>query len=227
MKTDDRFLKEREDNILDAAADLMVRYGYDKTTMRDVAEAAGVTRAIVYQHFAGRDALFEAILRRETQNYYRALVENIEHDPDGGSLAGAFRSALCAARSSPFLSALMIRDRRVFGRYISKPGNLFASVQAGDVWVGLLRALQAAGVVRQDIHPEVFAHILNALSLGLMTLETQDAPGDLPVFDDIVETTALMLDRMLTPADGGNREAGKAILSDLAKATQARLEQGI
>jgi AcrR family transcriptional regulator len=37
----------REQQILDAASDLFIRYGYDKTTMQDIAEHAGVTRAIV------------------------------------------------------------------------------------------------------------------------------------------------------------------------------------
>ena len=36
--------KEREQRILDAAAELFVHYGYDKTTVSDIARQAGVSK---------------------------------------------------------------------------------------------------------------------------------------------------------------------------------------
>jgi len=225
MKNDSTFPKKRATAILDAAADQIVRYGYKKITMSDIAEAAGVTRAIVYQHFDSKDSLFEALLLRETQRYYTALLEGIEHDPDGGTLAGAFRSALAAVRRSPFLSALMKRDRSILGAYVSKPGNLYAPIQSDKVWVGLLEAMQAVGAVRQDIQPRVFAYILNALALGMITIGTDPETGDAPAFEDIIEAIAVTMDRALTPNNGGDRKAGKVILQQLVSAGRSQLEQ--
>ncbi|MEM7028378.1 MAG: helix-turn-helix domain-containing protein, partial [Chloroflexota bacterium] len=36
--------KEREERILDAASNLFVHYGYDKTTVDDIAREAGVSK---------------------------------------------------------------------------------------------------------------------------------------------------------------------------------------
>jgi hypothetical protein len=41
----------REQRILDAAAPLIMRQGYDKTTMGDVADEVGVSRGIIYLRF--------------------------------------------------------------------------------------------------------------------------------------------------------------------------------
>jgi len=226
MKNVSSFPKERESTILDAAADQIVRYGYRKVTMSDIAEAVGITRAIVYQHYNSKDSLFEALLLRETQRYYTALLEGIEHDPDGGTLAGAFRSALAAVRSSPLLSALMKRDRSIFGAYVRKPGNAYAPVQSYNVWADLLEAMQVVGAVRQDIEPRVFASIMNALALGMITIGADPEPGDAPAFEEVLEAVAVMMDRVLTPDNGGNRKAGKAIIQQFISATGSQLEPG-
>ena len=56
---------EREERILTAAAELFVHYGYDKTTVDDIARAAGVSKGTIYLHFAGKDDLLEGLVVRE------------------------------------------------------------------------------------------------------------------------------------------------------------------
>ena len=50
---------ERKAQIVSAARDMFVRYGYSGTRTRHIAEAAGVTEAVLYQHFPSKEALFE------------------------------------------------------------------------------------------------------------------------------------------------------------------------
>lgn len=53
--------------LLDAATALFSGRGYPGTSLEDVAAAAQVTRGAVYHHFAGKQALFEAVLERQEQ----------------------------------------------------------------------------------------------------------------------------------------------------------------
>ncbi len=48
--------------ILDAALELFAAKGYFGTSLRDVAGAVGVRESALYNYFAGKDALFEALL---------------------------------------------------------------------------------------------------------------------------------------------------------------------
>jgi len=216
--------EEREQHILDAAAELIVRYGYDKTSMSDIAEEAGVTRAIVYLHFDSKDNLFEALLYREVQKYLRTWWEVFETDPAGGTIAGVFRGALSAVNRTPFISAMLKQDRRVFGNYLRKSGNLFESIQANSLWAMLIQELQEQGAVREDIQPLAFAHIMNALSVGLITVESDKDRGDMAAFEDILDTVATMIDRTLTPAGGGNLDAGREIIRRLALTAQTQFD---
>ena len=63
---------DRTGRILDTALTVFSQYGYGKTTMQDVARAAGMSRAALYLHFASKEELFRAGSRRA---HARALGE--------------------------------------------------------------------------------------------------------------------------------------------------------
>ena len=52
----------RREQLIRAAAAAFLSAGYDKTSMDDVAKAAGVTRLIVYRIFESKEALYVAVI---------------------------------------------------------------------------------------------------------------------------------------------------------------------
>jgi AcrR family transcriptional regulator len=56
---------DRRDALLDAAAGLVVSTDVDEISMESVADAAGVSRALVYKHFPNRQELLSAVYERE------------------------------------------------------------------------------------------------------------------------------------------------------------------
>ena len=52
----------RRAQLLDAALDVFVRSGYHAAAMDDIAECAGVTKPVLYQHFPGKLELYLALL---------------------------------------------------------------------------------------------------------------------------------------------------------------------
>jgi TetR/AcrR family acrAB operon transcriptional repressor len=217
--------EDRRERILDAAAEVIARHGYDKATVGDIAEEAGIGRGLIYLVFKNKDDIFEALIRREVLAYSRTWLEYIEADPRGGTIGGIYRAVLYAIDSRPLMAAIMRRDRQIVGRYLRKPGNLFASLSSSSMNVEFLRALQEVGAVRQDIDPVVTAHILDMLSYGMITIGDFKSPKELPPFDVLMEAMADMVDRLLTPEDGGNVEGGKAVIRQIAAQSRAYFEQ--
>ncbi len=101
---------ERQQQILDAAAAVIIRLGYDKTTMSDIAEEAGASRRTVYLYFKGKEELFEALLYREYMQYAQTWLEQIEADPRGGTVGGFYRALFHSVNSRPLIAAMMRRD---------------------------------------------------------------------------------------------------------------------
>ncbi len=216
---------ERQQQILDAAAAVIIRLGYDKTTMRDIAEAAGASRRTVYLYFKGKEQLFEALLYREYMRYAETWLEQIDADPRGGTVGGFYRALFHSVNSRPLIAAMLRRDMHVVGNYLRKRDNIFSQMDSMVDTTGFFQALQAAGAIRQDIDAAVILHIIEMLSYGQLTIADFKPPDQFPPYDAVMEALADMMDRALMPADGGNSEAGKAIVRQITDAAREQIER--
>lgn len=104
----------KSERILDSSLDVFCRYGFQKTSMLDIAQAAGVSRAALYLHFANKEDVFRsgslrahstvmhavdadfagegsALDRIETalHTYFTGLMEQIGESPHGAELFDA------------------------------------------------------------------------------------------------------------------------------------------
>ncbi len=215
---------ERQTQILNAAAAVIIRLGYDKTSMSDIAEEAGASRGTIYVYFKSKEELFEALIAREWMLYAENWLASIEADPRGGTVGGFYRATLHAMNSRPLVASMMRRDRRVIGSYLRKPDNLFAFVQSTST-ADFIRAMQAAGAIRRDVDPLVIGHIIDLISYGQLTLEDFKPLDQFPPDDQVLEAIADMMDRLLTPEDGGDSAAGKALIRQIVAAARDQLEQ--
>ena len=210
------------DQIISAAAEGFARLGYDKTSMSDVAQEAGLSRRTIYLYFKGKEELFEALVVREWMFYAQTWLEYVESDPRGGTLGGYIRATLHAINCRPFIATLMRRDRRVLGSYLRKPDNVFSWLQSSPAGADLIRALQAAGAVRPELDPVITAHIIELITYGQLTIDEFKPADQIPPFEAVMEALADNVDRMLTPDGGGDSEAGKAVIRQVVAAARAR-----
>lgn len=64
--------------ILDVAEELFAAKGYDGTSLRQIADRAGIKQPGLYNHFAGKQALYEAVLFRALNPMAEALSTHME-----------------------------------------------------------------------------------------------------------------------------------------------------
>jgi AcrR family transcriptional regulator len=222
----------RERAILDVTADLLLRHGYNKLTMSDVADAVGLNRRLVYLLFPSKDALVEALLLRELHTYVNHWSHFLDRDPLGGTIASVFRSLLIVLKQLPLMTAMYTRDEQTFGKYLSRPGSFFAAwpPDPGPTQE-VLQAMQAVGAVRQDINTSAVAFILDALAPSILAALASHKRGprddatrpDQPSFDALVEGVVELCERWLAPKEGANLEAGKALMRRRVEEAQAQL----
>lgn len=63
------------DAIVDAAAHILIKHGYDAFTTNRVAERAGVSIGSLYQYFPNKDALLSELMRRHLTEIERGVEE--------------------------------------------------------------------------------------------------------------------------------------------------------
>ena len=90
------------ERILSTALDLFAVKGYDATAVREICEAAGITKPTLYHFFGSKDGVFQALVQSGFLRY-RAMVDSAlaEHGPFRHRLKVLARSVFESAITQP------------------------------------------------------------------------------------------------------------------------------
>lgn len=129
--------------ILDAAAAVFLRYGYKKTSMDDLARAAGLSRQGLYLHCRTKDELFRAAVQRLIEQMRAAGKAALAGDDDVEARLLAAFDAVHGRSIGRFASEHM---SELLATTLQIVGPVYAEFEAGFV-ADVARALRGAGVV--------------------------------------------------------------------------------
>ncbi|HXA27959.1 MAG TPA: TetR/AcrR family transcriptional regulator [Candidatus Angelobacter sp.] len=176
----------RREALLDAAAALIVADGVEAVSMESVADHAGVSRPLVYKHFANRGEMLTAVYGREAvilhselaakvraatdlEDMYRTLVRAaLRASSERGQLFRALRSA--GAWNPDLRREQEERDRatvRIFAEHASAEFGIPA-VEAESATAMLLTALDSVLGQFRTRRPHVSAALLEETYLDLI-----------------------------------------------------------
>lgn len=67
----------RRHHVVTAATNVFSRYGYTRTTMNDIAKAAGLTRPTLYQSYPDKEAVFRAVIDEMATQLFATIQEGL------------------------------------------------------------------------------------------------------------------------------------------------------
>ncbi len=190
--------------ILDAAYDVFTAGGARRTTMNQIADAAGLGVATVYRRFPQKARLIEAVLVREAGRVIAEVdAARQSRETVAEQAATGFTAFAHAIVDRPFLVRLLRGEGDLDGEAVH-PGELADRVMvlARDYIAGWVRELQAEGRY-VSVDADVVAEIQARLALSLVL-----APeGAIPMHDDAA--TRAFAAHYLVPILGAERGAGE------------------
>ncbi|MDQ2717495.1 MAG: TetR/AcrR family transcriptional regulator [Chloroflexota bacterium] len=204
-------LDERAQRILQGATRLILHYGYDKTTMNDIAAEANVSKSTLYLYWQSKEELFRALLTRETLDVVDDWLRRVQDDPQGGTLFGIYQHGFRALLAHPLMSALYTKESHVLGDYVRRRDPA-VHVLPYRLNCLLVQRLQAAGMIRADLRDEVLNHVLVLISVGLFSIGELLPQEEAPPLEEVVDVLAQMVQRSLAPAEPGDSAQGKLAL---------------
>jgi AcrR family transcriptional regulator len=135
--------------VLEVAEELFTRDGYASTGLEAVAAAAGVTRGAVYHHYAGKLALFRAVLHRAQGVVADAVEEAAAGAADPwAALEAGCRAFLTASSAPPVRRVVLVDAPAVLGWQEWRAED---AAQSGRLLLEALTELRHAGLLRD--HP--------------------------------------------------------------------------
>jgi len=182
----------RAQRILDAASTLILRYGYHKTTIDDIAREAEVGKGTLYLHWKTREALFAALILREKVVMAEDIKQRLACDPAGASLRGLLKHAALALLHRPLLKAVLLRDTEVFGKLVQHEQSSATSTEVLAGFTTYLEVLREQGLVRTDLSLQTLAALFSSIFTGFFLaaplLPDAFKPSDKELADLIAET---------------------------------------
>ena len=216
---------ERERRILDATATLIVRYGYDKTSVNDIAKEAGISKGAVYLHFDSKDELLHRLIFREMLAFIKIWGECMKTDTSPKVFSSMYRHVLTIMKENSFIWALFSKQRWLMGTgFINRQDSEVYQQRLG-LSKTLLTNLKAVDAIRQDINPDTTAYIFNMLNYGYLKLDevipVELAPSPAETINEIGE----LVQRHLEPAGDAHSEEARSIIIDYISSAEQLIKQ--
>jgi AcrR family transcriptional regulator len=158
---------DRKKQILEVATELFAQHGFNGVTTRQIADAAGITEAIVFRHFATKDDLYWEVLSAKcaSDDVKQRLEEKLGRDVEPVEIFSAIaRDVLNRNFGDPGKSRLLLfsalenhrLSQRFFKTYMSEWYELLASYIRRQIDDGKFRnvdpLLAARGFIGMCFH---------------------------------------------------------------------------
>jgi AcrR family transcriptional regulator len=191
--------QERREQLVGVARSLFAEKGYEATSIEEIAERAGVSKPVVYQHFGGKEGVYAVVVDREVRRLTESLASSFEAGNPRLVAEEAAEAFLCYIEDYEEGFRVLIRDAP-----IGMTGGSFASVisdvasraeqlltsefteRGFDKKAAPMYALMLVGAValvgewwlehRTLPREQVAAHVVNLLWNGLHDLESSPTP---------------------------------------------------
>ncbi|NDU75893.1 TetR family transcriptional regulator [Actinomadura sp. DSM 109109] len=147
---------ERRAHLVRLAAELFAEKGFQATTVRNIADEAGILSGSLYHHFDSKESIVDEILSgffTEIMAAYQAVID--ENDDPRDTIAGLVRVAF--GTLEPHRAAITVMQND--WNYLRGMDRFAYLTRYEDevekMWVTTLQAGQAEGLFRPDLDPKL------------------------------------------------------------------------
>lgn len=179
---------ETRERILEAATRLFVEHGYRGLSMREIADAVDLTKPAIYHHFADKEELFVAILKR----YVERLSASIRQEQAAAaSSIDALRRIIHTILAQPTEQQAVLRLATQEMVHLSESARRRFVGEYYVTFLGSIRGVIEAGIAAGELRAVDPAVAVWALLGMLYPYSNQSAPSPTPEIVD--QVTGLFL----------------------------------
>ena len=147
--------------ILDTAEQLFTDHGYAATSIRNIADSAGVNPALVHYYFGNKHALLEAVLQHSLEPMVSALASLKTNE--SASVEDIAALLIRTAAAHPNIPRLLTREVLLPGGEMQAFFIENLAPQLGGALPGLVERERNAGKLREDTDPAYAALMILAM----------------------------------------------------------------
>jgi AcrR family transcriptional regulator len=140
---------DTEERLLDAALTLFAEKGYEAASVREIIEATGVTRPVLYYYCSSKEDLFKRLVHWKHDEAYRELGRIVSETKGcGHRLRAIIRASFAFCAADPRVPRLMFQT--AYGPIILGISEFMAEV--GGLRFGIVRQVMQDGLDAGELH---------------------------------------------------------------------------
>ena len=177
-----RDARERREQMLRAAWEVIVERGYADTRIADVAERTGTSPALVIYYFKTRDQLLTEAITYSEDSWYAEYVERVEKIPTASGRLAELIAMNCLPDTDPEPRSYWLLWLDLWALSARSPGVAAVRQKSDDKWREAIRSIVQAGQDSGEfaaVDVDDFTITLSALLDGLavqIALEDKQVP---------------------------------------------------
>ncbi|MER7505419.1 TetR/AcrR family transcriptional regulator [Nonomuraea pusilla] len=147
---------ERRDHLVKLAAELFARKGFQATTVREIADEAGILSGSLYHHFDSKETIVDEVLSTFLDDLiarYRAALDSGKDARD--VLTDMVRIGFGTLEPHRAAITVMQNDWNYLRQFERFNYLVKAEEEVEQIWVTQIKAGQAAGLFRPDVDPKL------------------------------------------------------------------------
>lgn len=146
----------RRAELLRIAGDLFAEKGFRNTTVRDIADAAGILSGSLYHHFDSKESMVDELLQSFQTELFAAYDEILaSQQPARAKIEAAVRLSFAAIDQHHAEVAIFQNEADQLGRLERFSYLAERNQQSREVWLTLLREGIDSGALRADLDLEL------------------------------------------------------------------------
>jgi len=164
--------------IMAAAIKCFEKFGPAKTTMEDIAAAAGVGRQTIYRTFPTRTALFDAVALQRLLAMRDRMKQKVDAYPtlEAAMVDGTLDVRALARKDRIFMALVEAAGDRGLERYLLHPSSAIREVMR-FIWTDIFARARKRGELRNDLSDMDIADWLRVVNFTLLLREDLTTEG--------------------------------------------------
>ncbi len=168
-----------EKKILEAAKRVFLKNGLAGARMQDIADEAGMNKALLHYYFRNKEQLFEKIFLELTSDFWPQLTTVFESDtPLFGKIESFCEMYTDKIIANPYLPLFVLHEmnrrpkqflKKMLGRHPPNPQKLLAQIDE-QVKAGIIRPVSPAQLIINMVSLTIFPFIGRPMFMAVMNI---------------------------------------------------------
>ena len=171
-----------ENQILIAAREVFIAKGFEGARMQEIADQAGINKALLHYYFRSKEKLFDAVFSEVASNLFPAMKQMLEAELELKEKITLFiRIYLKALDENPFIPAFILNTLNTnpdsFLKYIKKSGlnpRLIQKQIDDEAASGVIRTIKAEHLMVNIIAMCIFPFVARPIVQNIFDMNNEE-----------------------------------------------------